>query len=453
MAENTPKVPDGFYPAGLRGGIATNFVDAAKDSSRPTLGAPLKQNIAPTDRETIVVVGGGYTGLSTALHLAEKTNMRVILLDAGRIGGGPSGKSAGHVGGLQASDDEVMKHCGPVLGPQLLEAAEHGPTLVKNLINKHNIPCDVRDGYVVINSSGTQNVYKGGGEFGIDPYPFVLGLARAAKKAGVAFHEYTPVLSIETDAKSATVITAGGNITADYVVAAGGHRMAENISALGHLRNLTTELRVTTMITNPIPQKIIDKLIPGAKGARFPFCNDKADVAYGSIDRQRRIVFGAHATAFRNPDEKKIRESLFKMFPTLADDYKRETGRDLAVHNFVSAEKLSYTAEALPLVGQAGEGGRILHISGLGGHGIAAGVMLGEAAADKIEGLVRRDPSRGHVFDQFASVEHAWLPKMEPFRAATAEVGLRLVQWQRSGGVKAVIQNALQKLKRGAPTP
>lgn len=411
--------------------VPDNFVDVANNITRPYIGAPLKNSMGPflEGRKTIVVVGAGYTGVSAALHLSADKKLRVILLDAQRIGQGPSGKSAGHVCGLQATDEEVVDFCGEQLGQKLISAAKDAIALVRQVIADHQIECAKRDGYIVIERDGKQSVTRAEGEFGITPYPYVVGLARAAQQAGVAIHEDTPVTAIETTADGCRVVTPKGGIDASYVVVAGGHRMAETIPALSHLRGKTTELKITTIVTPPLPDAVIGAIMP--EGTGFPFSNDDANVAYGYVDSRNRIVFGSRATGFGAPNPRKIEQDLLALFPTLADEYRRVTGQVFHTYPYVVAEKLSFTRELLPYVGQAGEGGRILHIGALGGHGIALGTLLGKAAAAKVDDLMHGCNASDLVFDQFALIEHGRLPTWQPLRGLVAQVGLRMVQMAR----------------------
>jgi gamma-glutamylputrescine oxidase len=428
-----------------------NFNDVADDATRPTLGAPLYKDVEPDTRPTVVIIGAGYTGLSTALHLAQDKSKRVILLDAGKVGWGPSGKSAGHVGGLQADNDMVIKHCGHELGQKILAAAEEGPQLVRALVNQHGIACDMRDnGYLIVAANGSQSIDRSHG-LCITPYPFVLGLAEAAKKAGVIIHENTPVTNVTDDKNGCQITTPHGSISADYVVAAGGHRMAETIPALAHLRDTTFEARVTTIVTDPLPSNVINAIMPAAEGKRLPFANDDMNIAYGSINEDGRLLFGSNARVMRDPNPNAIAHKLFVTFPSLKANYQKATGRELGFKTLVGAEKLSYTADLLPQVGVAGDNQRILHIGGLGGHGIGAGTMLGKAAAEKVDALMKGDVSNDKTFDLFASVKHAIIPAA--IRTLAASTMLSVMNVADSIKHGAIRVNRMCSRKNSTPTP
>ena len=417
-----------LYPRDRNGLIIANSVEV-KDAARPHFEAvPLSD---PDDgRPAIVILGAGYTGLSAALKLAElrqvrRVPVRIILLDACRIGEGPSGKSAGHICGLQTRPGDLERHCGPSLTARLEAAAKEAPSLVRYRVAQHEIPCNLRDGYIFIRRDGTQALETDASQFSIDPYPYVLGLAFACSKAGVEIHEKTEVVAIRGKADGCEVTIAGGVVVrAACVIAAGGHRMAERISLLHHLRTRTTELRVSTLITDPLPESMLRIVMPLAEGRPHPFANDAANVAYGSIDEQNRMVFGANATALRDPDFATIAGTMYATFPNLADAYHAAVGRPLGWQPLVTAERLCFTRDGLPNVGIIGH--RVFYVHALGGHGLAIGTMLGEAVAQKAWGVVSGDPVPNAIFDDFASVPHGWLPPWQPFRRLTASIGLSL---------------------------
>jgi glycine/D-amino acid oxidase-like deaminating enzyme len=405
-------------PNAARHDVAANFAL----SPHPRFGDPLVGRLPGSGLPTIAVVGAGYTGLAAALHLAERGGARVVLLEAGLVGCGPSGKSAGHVCGLQRPDEVVAAHCGPGLGQALIADAADAIRLVRDTVSRLGIECDLRDGYTTIHPDGGHETRRGG-EFGLSPYRYVIGLARAAAEKGAAIHEWSPVLRIDRDGDGFELRTPSGSLRADCVIAAGGHKMAETIPALAHLRALTTEIRVTMLVSDPLPPPVTAAAMP-SNPDRFPFADTAADVAYGSFLADGRLIFGTAARALRDPSPATIAARLSALLPTLAPAYAEEEGRRLETRPLVTAERICFTRDALPLVGSTG-GGRLLYVSGLGGHGVAMGTALGRAAAGKARELAHLDGADGaDIFDRFASIRHGWLPPYEPLRGLAAAVGM-----------------------------
>ncbi len=414
------------YPTDGNGRPAGNYL-LADDASRPRFEPA--GGAADAGGPTILIIGAGFTGLSAALHLAELRRAsglpgRILLLERARVAAGPSGKSAGHICGLQAPDHDVRRHCGDALADRLIAAARSAADLVRSLISRLAIPCDLRDGYVTIHADGRQTVTQNGVLFGIDPYPYALGLAHAAAGLGVEIHEGVEVTDLARASEGYVARTSTGPIRVSHVLASGGHRMANMIGLLSGLRQRTTELQVSTIITAPVPEAVLSAAMPQAAGRRLPFANDTANVAYGSIDRDNRIIFGACATAWRAPDPGRIARVLEELLPSLMPDYRAATGAALAWRPLVEAEKLCFTRDLLPNVGVVADHPHILYVQALGGHGIALGTLLGAAAAEKLWSLRAGACPTDGLFDAFAAVRHGWLPARQPWRSGIAGLSL-----------------------------
>ena len=205
----------------------------------------------------VCIIGGGYTGLSCALHLAKR-GYRVILLEARKIGWGASGRNGGQLGSGQRKDQiELTKSLGADAAKRLWELAEDAKALAKQLISEHDIECDLKPGIAHPNhKSGydddsreyvdflqqnyqyedIQYLEKNdmadlvgsdayfGGSFDtsashLHPLNYALGLATAALKNGAILHEQTVVESFQ-EGKINQVITSRGTIEATSVVVA-----------------------------------------------------------------------------------------------------------------------------------------------------------------------------------------------------------------------------------------
>jgi glycine/D-amino acid oxidase-like deaminating enzyme len=100
-------------------------------------------------RTQVAIIGGGYTGLSAALHLAE-LGRDTVVLEALNVGERASGLNGGQViPGVKYDPDALHAWFGPQLGPRVIETVGNGPDLVFDLISKHGIDCDaVRTGWI-----------------------------------------------------------------------------------------------------------------------------------------------------------------------------------------------------------------------------------------------------------------------------------------------------------------
>ena len=203
----------------------------------------------------VCVVGAGYTGLSAALHLAGR-GYSVVLLDARKVGWGASGRNGGQMGtGQRREESELEARFGRDTARQLFQLGVAGRDLVKDLVHRHNIDCDLTPGQVLCASKpahfpdleeratrlardyGYQEqrvlsrqelrtivdspLYHGGvmdsGAAHLHPLNYALGLARACVAAGVRIHENSWVTSY-SGAGPVVVRTDRGEVRAQYVV-------------------------------------------------------------------------------------------------------------------------------------------------------------------------------------------------------------------------------------------
>ena len=340
------------------------------------------------DYRPVTVIGGGYTGLSALYHLVARKSISPL-------GGGRPGAI-------------------------LLEEKQIGSG-----------PCDFTRGYAEL-CDGRWNVSKGGRLGWLAPYPFVLGLAAAAQKTGRAeILENTLVTNVEQVGRLCRVTTDRGSFWTSYVVAAGGHRMAETIPVLSGQRAQTVEIYVSALLIEAIPKHVLDNGLPhkvlevAQRFGKLPFADGSpSNVIFGVVDyKHGRIMVGSRDTTDGSvPDLDLMSRDLFYLFPKLEGLLeKSETRREM----LVAAMPVSVPINQMPIVAQ---NGAILSVQGLAGHGLAAGVLLGKAAAKKIFSLVRNDRDLGQTFDDFGTVRHLSLPPLShpTFRGWAAYAGQKL---------------------------
>src|SRR5260221_10343734 len=115
----------------------------ARSAPPPLAAALLGERIAAD----VAIVGGGFTGLSTALHLAE-AGAAAVVVEAREVGWGGSGRAFGQVVPYaKHGEEDIRKRFGPAWGERLIALLGGGPDLVYGLIDKHAIACEpVRQG-------------------------------------------------------------------------------------------------------------------------------------------------------------------------------------------------------------------------------------------------------------------------------------------------------------------
>lgn len=364
----------------------------------------------------VCVVGGGYTGLSTALHLAER-GYSVALLEAHRVGWGASGRNGGQVGSGQRQDQDWLEAAfGPGRARALWELGEEGKATVKDLIARHSIACDWRDGIAylahkrsyaehyqdyaerlsrdygysmepldarrVTELLGTE-AYCGGvldpGAGHLHPLNFALGLARAAQAAGAHLFERSRVIRV--DGTSAT--TEAGRVTARFLVlAANGYlgRLAPAVSAR------VMPINNFVLTTEPLPEPPIPSGIAAAD-SRFV-------VNYWRPTPDGRLLFGGgESYRYRFPRDVavKARRALRRIYPQLA----------AAPVSHAWGGTLAVTMNRMPALQRLGPG--LLSASGYSGHGVAMATLSGRLVAEAISGTAER-------FDLLATIPQANFP-------------------------------------------
>ncbi|HIP23539.1 MAG TPA: FAD-binding oxidoreductase [Rhodobacteraceae bacterium] len=359
----------------------------------------------------ICVVGAGFTGLSAALHLAG-AGYKVVVLEAQRVGFGASGRNGGQVGsGQRVEQDDLEKMVGEDKARALWGLGEASKACVRGLMAKHSIACDWRDGilhaelkpkqlhhsiayaemlqtrygYDDISALDSTKIrghigseaYCGGtldkGAGHLNPQKYVLGLARAAQKAGVEIYEGSKALSFSKAAKP-VVSTAQGRVTADFLVLAGN----------GYMGGLSKKVARRVMpinnfivATEPLGHALAKSLIRDDVAV----ADSKFVVNYFKRSADNRMVFGGgESYGYRFPKNiaAKAQKPMLEIFPQLAG----------AKIDYAWGGTLAITMNRMPNFARLAP--NILSASGYSGHGVAMASLAGEILAETIQGTAER---------------------------------------------------------------
>lgn len=359
----------------------------------------------PADADA-VVIGGGYAGLSCALHLAER-GMAVTVLEAARVGAGASGRNGGQVlfGGRQ-SRNELLARYGELAGSRLHAFGAGAADAAFALIGRLGLQCDaVQAGsiYAADSPAGlaeTQSKLKAliaqgvqartldreqlheatgskaylGGYFNprggsVQPLSLVRELARAAQRAGARVHEQTPALSIARDGAGWVVTTPQGRVRARRVLLATNGRPGGVWPRLNHTVLPVWSFQVAT---DPLPPSA--GVLPG--GAVVS--DTRRVLCYFRRDREGRLVLGGKGTiaAPRGlPSFELQRKTLVRLYPQLAGQPIR----------FYWGGQVSVTLDRLPRLFVLDEG--VLATVACNGKGVAWNLALGPVLADAMMGV------------------------------------------------------------------
>ena len=365
----------------------------------------------------VCIVGAGFTGLSAALHLAQR-GYDVILLDAHRVGWGASGRNGGQVGtGQRLDQDELEKMVGPGHARALWDLAQEGVALTKSLAAEHAPDAGfapgiihachraryvpharayaekmARDyGYDLIRPLDRDEMrqmvgstaYHGGdidmGGGHLHPLRYAFGLARAAHARGARIFERSKVTDV-SEGSPATVTTEQAKITAGHVV----------FACNGYLGDLNRRVATRVMpinnfiiATEPMTPDQQESLIKG----NHAVADTKFVINYFRFSEDHRLLFGgAESYGYRFPDiAKLVRKPMLEIYPQL---------RDIRITHAWGGT-LGITMNRMPHFERLT--GNILSASGYSGHGVAMATLGGKLAAEAIAGQAER-------FDLMASV-------------------------------------------------
>lgn len=360
-------------------------------------------------RADVCIVGGGYTGLSAALHLAQR-GLDVVLLEAHRVGFGASGRNGGQVGsGQRLGQEELEKTAGAEVARRLWDFAEEAKDMVRGLIAEHAMPCTFRPGIVhacrtaaevreahaeadhlaerygygeieKLDRDGLRAIlpseaYVGGaidrGAGHVHPLNYAIGLAQAAAKAGARLHEGSVVTKV-TPGRQPVVETAEGRVRCDQVI----------LAANGYLGGLMPEVAARVMpinnfivATEPLGDRAAEVLRQDVAVADTRFV-----VNYWRLSDDGRLLFGGgESYGYRFPDiVRTVRGPMLKVYPGLADvKITHAWGGTLAI-----------TMSRMPCFLRPAE--NVLSASGYSGHGVAMATLAGRLLAEAATGQAGR---------------------------------------------------------------
>ena len=350
----------------------------------------------------IVIIGGGFTGCSAALHLAL-AGKRAVVLEAAEIGFGGSGRNVGLVNaGMWVMPEELPRQLGEVHGERLLEQLGNAPSLVFDLVRRFRIDCQVKQTgtlHCAVGSKGLVEVSERARQWRargadvellegarahrligsaaytgalldrragtIQPLAYVYGLAAAAIAEGAEIHSRSPALRREELSAGWKVHTARGSVTAPWILVATD---AYSSGIWSPLKEEQVMLPYFNLATRPLDPLLRTTILDEAQGAW-----DTAQVLSSfRLDDAGRLVFGSVGA---------LRGTGAAIHPSWA---KREITRLFPQLGGVAFEHEWYgmigmTGNALPRLHRLGH--NIFSISAYNGRGIAPGTTFGRDLA------------------------------------------------------------------------
>ncbi|HVQ76375.1 MAG TPA: FAD-binding oxidoreductase [Candidatus Binatia bacterium] len=359
-------------------------------------------------RADVAVVGGGYTGLSAALHLAER-GADAVVLDGAAPGWGASGRNGGQViPGLKDDPDTLERRFGPETGRRMWQIAGAAADFVFDLIGRHKIAChaqqcgwisgapnaagvdilsgraeqwqrrgapvELLDRVRIAELTGTA-VYAGGlldrRAGALQPLAYVRGLARAAGDAGAVVHGRSPVTRLESHAGTWRVTTPGGTVTANSVI------LATN----GYTDDLWPGLARTVLpvqsyqvATQPLPLEVRQRVLPGGQVVS----DLRRILFYFRLDPGGRLIMGG-----RGPLNDAGDPALFARLEGVAARFFPQVASHEWAYRWTG--RVALTADHLPHLHEPRPG--LLAGLGYNGRGVAMATVMGKLLADRALGV------------------------------------------------------------------
>ncbi len=386
------------------------FRGDSPDSLPPSLWAvtaPDAPETPPLDgerRADVAIVGGGFTGLSAALHAAE-AGASAMVLEAAEPGWGASGRNNGQVvPALKHDPREIEATFGSERAQRLIDAVGNGPGLVFGLIARFAMECEPQHAGVITTAHSARafrkllarndawakrgvelepldrpavaaatgsNRYFGGSldtrGGGLNPLAYARGLARAALSVGAAVHGCSAVTRLAPSASGWRVETAKGAVTAEAVILATN---AHTGDLWPGLRQSIVPARTPQVVSRPLSENLRRTILPGRQ-----LMSDTRKLLVGCrIHADGRLHLGG-AWATSGADAPRLYEPLRRhaawLFPRLGE----------IEWEFAWSGCVAVTPDFYPHLHELAPG--LLAGLGYSGRGIAMATLVGRMLADR----------------------------------------------------------------------
>ena len=378
--------------------------------------SPVRPPLGGDQDIDICIVGAGYSGLSTGLHLVEK-GYKVAIVEGAQVGWGASGRNGGQiVNGLNASLQTIKKRYGADTANFVAGLVQEGGEIIRERIKTYDIQCDLKEGNVVtaftsahmreledrlnlwagygiknqemldkeqLRKHVNSDVYLGGvidhtgGH--MHPLNLALGEAAAFEKLGGVIYENSPVIHVDTEAAKPVVKTRNGSITCNTVVLCGNAYLGHVVPALtSRVMPVSTQV----MATEPLGAERAHDLIPSdvcIEDVRYI-------LDYYRLSADKRMLFGG-GLVYGGTDpsdiKAKLRPNMEKVFPQL---------KGVKI-DYAWSGNFALSFSRVPQMGRIGRNTYFTH--GFSGHGVTGSHTFGRILSEAIDG----DRSRFDVFE------------------------------------------------------
>ena len=388
----------------------------------------------------VCVVGAGFTGISTALHLVER-GFNVHVVEANKVGWGASGRNGGQMIGGISGEGAIAKHLGKDVDDVFSELRWTGHEIIRERVSTYGIQCDLKSGYLdvaikkrhlrdieveceqllrlgfphevrVLTKAETSeligtNAYIGAlqnmGNGHLHPLNLCIGEALAAQSLGATIYEQSPVIEV-CKSNRPKVVTEHGSVTADAVVIAGNayHMIARE------LRGIMFPVNSFIVATKPLSEETASKI----NSQDLAVCDPNFVLEYFRLSADKRLLFGGRCNYFGSDPsviESKLRPKMARIYPELAN----------VRIDYAWGGTIGVPINRVPQLGRIAP--NVFYSQGYSGHGVNVTHLAGRIMADAVTGTVEQ-------FDMFARVKPIVVPGAHLFRKPLVALGVLYYQ-------------------------
>ena len=355
----------------------------------------------------VCIVGAGYTGLSSAIHLAKR-GYHVVVLEANRVGWGASGRNGGHVGTGQRADQESLeKWVGTDTALALWQLGLDAVDLVCKLISNHDIECELGVGNLhmaakprhareladevdhltgacgysqasflnreqLAEQTSAQGMHGGMLDLGarhLHPLKYARGLARAANELGVTIFEQSSVVRWQDGAKVVIETHAGSVKARKLVLACNGYLGKLAPAIAGNIMPINNFVIATEPLSSAQQQAVTKN--------NYSLSDSLFVINYWKLSGDGRLLFGGgenYTSRFPADIKRFVRPYMLNIYPELSD---------VAI-DYGWGGTLGITMNRMPDFGRIGANTFYAH--GFSGHGVPTATMAGKLLAAAIDG-------------------------------------------------------------------
>jgi len=400
-------------------------------------------NFAPllgAQRADVCVIGAGFTGLSTALYLAER-GYDVHVVESNRVGWGASGRNGGQFIAGIAGEKNIAKHLGKDVEDIFGKLRWAGNDIIREFVQKYGIQCDLKFGYLDVaikerhlrdQEADYERLEKAGfphefsrlskdetrdtigtsayigallnmGNGHLHPLNLCIGEARAVQSLGGSIYEQSPVLDIDKGSRP-RVVTKQGSVTADAVIIAGNayHTLERK------LRGIMFPVRSYIIATEPLSEEIVNTINPND----LAVCDPNFVLEYFRLSADKRLLFGGRFNYYGEDPEvikKSHRKKMTRLYPQLAN----------VRIDYAWGGTIGIPLKRVPLLGRISPS--VFYCQGYSGHGVNVAHLAGKIMADAVAGTVEQ-------FDMFANIKPLVVPGAHIFSKPMVALGVLFYQ-------------------------